>query len=199
MSTPIAASTIAQQAFRLMELSPLSSFADDSEQAAAAREQYFPALDMMLESYDWSFARRVAQLPPATLAAPEIADPDLPHTYELPADLLQLRHVYGGTTFEWRVDGRLLRAGQGAAVTIRYTRRPANEKLLPRLFQLAVSHQLALLLAPRFVQTRTKIEALRVSLDDALSGARRADNHTASQARIDGRPAQGDWATEARR
>lgn len=198
MTTPIAASTIAQQAFRLMEMAPISSFSDDSEQAAAASEQYLPALDMMLESYDWSFARAIAQLAPVAPVAPEIADPDLPTIYGLPADLLQLRHVYGGDGFAWRVDGRLLRAEQGTAVTIRYTRRVDNEKMLPRLFQLAVSHQLALLLAPRFVQSRAKFETLRASLDDAAFAARRADAHSASGARIDGRQPAHDWVSEAR-
>lgn len=197
MSDPIAASTIAAQAFRFMELGAISSFADDSEQASAAAEQYPNALDMALETYDWSFARHLVTLSPATLGEGEIADPDLPHAYALPADCLALRNIHLGDCFAWRIDGRLIRADRADGLTIRYTRRITRETDLPRLFQVVVSYQLAILLAPRFIGSRTKLNDLKADLQNAFDVATRADAHTASHARLDGLGPQPDWAREA--
>ncbi|MBW4972081.1 hypothetical protein KZZ08_00530 [Roseovarius mucosus] len=199
MLSPIAASTIVNQAFRFIELSPVSSFSDESEEATVALEQYPEALKMALESYDWSFARTLRILPPLVLEAPDVADPDLPHAYKLPADCVALRHIYEGDTFAWRVDAGMIRADRADALTIRYTRATERETDLPSLFRTLVSYQLAVLMSPRFVGSRTKQADLVSNLKDAFTAATRADNHTASQARTDGRSDQGDWSHEARR
>ena len=95
MTSPIATSNIASQAFRFAELDAISSFADDTPQAQAAAEQYPEAIDLVLASYDWSFARVLVALPPiATLPAGTIADPDFAGLYQLPDDYLVLRRVY---------------------------------------------------------------------------------------------------------
>lgn len=198
MTVPIAAATILAQAFRIMEIAAPSSFADTSEKAAAALEQYPRARDMALEAHDWSFARRVATLPPLVPSAPDIADPDLPHTMALPGDCLVLRHVYGGDSFAWRIDGEMLRSARPAPLTIRYTYRHERENRLPQTFQLVIAYQLALLLAPRFVTTRTKSDTIRDEMSDAVRIARTNDQHSASHHRMDGTPEPGDWASEAR-
>lgn len=200
MPDPIASSTILPQAFRLMEVTPPSSFDDASEQATAAKEQYNPALRIALESYDWSFARGVQALPAlAALPAGEIADPDLPYAVSLPADFLILRKVYGEDCFNWRVDGRLLRSEQAGPVTIRYTRLIEREKYLPATFQLVVAYHLAVLLMNRFVKTRVKRNELKADLSDAVQAAQINDRHSARIGRIDGLPDSVDWVQEARR
>lgn len=193
----IAASTIVAQAFRSMEIGPVSSFGDDSEQASAAAEQYPHALKMLLEGYDWSFARKMARLP--LRADGDVSlDPDLPYLYTLPDDCVSLRHVVRGSEFAWRIEGRNMRAAQADAIVIRYTSFVARESDLPSVFQLAVALQLAVLLAPRFVGSRTKTADLKNDMDRAVQAAILADAQTASHARLDGRSDQPDWADEAR-
>lgn len=197
MTIDIAASTIVQQACRIMEVTPPSSFDDAGELASSAREQYPNALGMALESYDWSFARTIRSIPPKQLAPPDIADPDLPFTFALPAGCVKLRHVYNAC--KWRIDGSLLRADTSENIIIRYTFRADREANLPKTFQLVVSYQLASLLGPRFVTTRTKRESIRSEATDAMRIAVQNDAWTASHHRIDGTPDEGDWVSEARR
>jgi len=196
MATSIAAANISAQAFRMMELAPISSFADDSPQASDATEQYPIALGMCLEDYDWSFARRLVNLPPATLPSGIAVDVELPNTYALPGDFLILRHVVPECTL-WRIDETLLRSDQTGSITIRYTRKIDDETRLPKVFQTAVSAQLAVLLMPRWVKSRTKKADLISEAGTLLQRARDNDRQSASAARYDGRNRQGDWVAGA--
>ncbi|GGH36349.1 hypothetical protein SAMN05444007_108252 [Cribrihabitans marinus] len=191
---PIAASTIAAQAFRYMELAPIGSFADDSPQASAAREQYTLALKTVLEAHDWSFARRLAGL--AEKAETDTTDPDMIHLYALPADCVALRHVYAPCAL-WRQDGLEIRSELAEKLVVRYTALTQNEALLPASFQTAVSLALAVRLAPQYVSSRTKRSELKLDLQEAIAAAWNADRHSASHARLDGREMQPDWAQEA--
>jgi len=196
MTVPIATSTIAAQAFRLMELSPISSFADDSAQAQAAAEQYPIALTMCLEAADWSFASVLAKLPEASLPSGAAIDDDLTFAYQLPGDCVVLREVVDPTV-RWRRDRDLLRADAAGPLAIRYTGQTSNEAALPATFQTAVAFQLAALLAPIWTGTQSKVSRLEQAGSVALRQAMRIDARQASAARYDGRPMQGDWATEA--
>ena len=90
MPHSIATSGIVAQAFRLIEMSPLSSLGDSGEQAAAAEEQYPVALEACLEACDWSFARRVARLQQVA-PDPVALDPALSFEFERPVALLVVR------------------------------------------------------------------------------------------------------------
>lgn len=197
MPEPIAASTIAAQAFRFMELSPISSFADDSEQAQSAFEQYPLALNTCLEACDWSFASTFAALPPALPGPTVTVDPDLPHLFQLPEDVVVLREVGQGGT-RWRRDRAGLRADEPGPLRVRYTGRITDEANLPAMFQTAVALRLAVLLGPRWLGTQSKMDSLRRDADVALKQAMRADARQASTVRYDGLPDQGDWVHEAK-
>lgn len=197
MSQDIAIETVLLQAFHFMEMTPPASFDDDSERARAARLMYAPALETVLEGYDWSFARRVAVLPAYTPPAPDIADPDLAYAVQLPADCLALRRVYDDAGLSWRLDQDMLRLDREPPVTVRYTARITREKYLPATVRTAIAAQLAVSLTPRFVTTRTKREAIAGALAEAIATARQNDAFTASAARLDGRETATDWADEA--
>lgn len=195
MTNPIATSTIAAQAFRAMQLSAISSFADDTPQAVAAAEQYPIALGMCLEEQDWSFARRLVKLPEAVLPDGTEPDPDLSFTYQLPGDCVKLRLVVGKSV-RWRQDENTIFANQSGGLLIRYTRKTTNESSLPAQFQTAVAYHLAVLLAPAYVGSRTKRRELVQDGVDALALAKRNDARSASQDSWDG-AAHSDWASEA--
>lgn len=194
---PIAASNIAAQAFRYLEKSPISSFADDSEEASAATAQYPLALDMCLEAGDWSFASTLRDLSERAATVDMVTDEDLPHVYTPPADVLRLRDV-GPEGTRWRLDADGLRADAEAPLRIRYTARVTNEAALPAAFQTAVALRLAALLAPRFLNTQSKVQALQDEARYQLKEALRQDARNASHLRYDGLADQGDWVTEAR-
>lgn len=199
MSDSITASTIAQQAFTFMERSPLSALSDDSAEAIDAARVYPQAVDICLEAHDFSFARWLVDLPQlAAVPSGGAADPDLPYTYALPSDCVKLRRI-SPEGFAWRVDGDLVRADVLGGIQLMYTRRVTDTKLLPASFQTAVSAQIAVLLAPYWVTTRTKRESLKDDFRNYLQLAISADRATASAARFDGNPEVGDWVAEATR
>ena len=196
-ATPIAASTIVQQAFRFMEKTPPASFDDASEEAAAAAEQYPLAIGAMLEKADWSFASRLAMLQLVELPLTSAADPDLPYTFGLPGDLVVIREIGDGRV-SWRRDIEGIRCEDAVPLRCRYTCTITNEALLPAEFQRAVSARLATLLAPKFQGTQSKISATAEIERDALKLAMRTYARDASDARYDGLADDGDWVTDAR-
>lgn len=192
------ASTIAQQVCTFLEQSQARALGDDSDLARDIDRAYPQALDICIAAHDFSYARRVVNLAEITqLPATEIADPDLPVTYALPGDYVALRHVYDDVKF--RIDGTYLRSDQSGGVMIRYSRRMAETKFLPASFQTAIAAQIAVLLAPFWVTTRTKRETLKDDFQSYLHLAISADRGTASSSRLDGQPDTGDWVTEATR
>jgi hypothetical protein len=195
MPAPIATSAVVKLAFALMELDPVSSFADDSDQAADAATFYPIALNGTLSGTDWTFASRIASLPQAEILG--IADPYLPFTYQLPLDVLKLRRVADGTA-KFRVDAaRLLRADMPAPLFIRYTAAITDEGAVPEAVQTVIAHRLALLMAPRWVGSQTKRDQLSRDMQMALTEARREDGDQASTERYDEWP--GDWVQGAMR
>lgn len=202
MVTALASSRIAQQAFRFLELSPLSSYADDSDQARAAAEAYPIALSTALAACDWSFASHLASLAQATEAG-LVADPDLPFSFYLPDDFIRMQHVgptSTGIETRWRIDGLVLRSDAPGPQLIRYTRRVENEQQLPGTFQTAVAAQLAILLSARELEAMGKRDRIKQDYEAALTQAMREDRQSASSQRFraDGGDAESDWVSEAR-
>lgn len=179
MPQPISASLIPAQAFVFLQLAPLSSFADDSTEAADAARVYPEALRMVLEMAEWSFATRIALQTEADLLEGDQPDPDLPHVYVLPDDCVALRHVYG-LQVSWREDQTYIRCTQPGTLRIRYTHLVANEARLPATFRTAVALQMAVLLSGKYLTTRTKAADLRADFDQALARALRNDGRKAS-------------------
>ena len=197
MTLPIATSTIVAQAWRFMELAPISSFDDDTEQARSAAEQYPNAPRECLARADWSFASIVATLPEALRPATVADDPDLPYFYQRPAGLVQLLEV-GTPDTVWRLDRDGLRASDPAPLRVRYTGEITNEAILPAAFQNAVSLRLALLLGPRWLGTQSKLRILEQQFDIELARAKKQDSRSASGRRYDNSLTSGDdWSQSA--
>ena len=198
MPTAIATATIVPQCFRFLEVTPPSSLDDDSDKAQDAAEQYPTALRQCLEAADWSFASVFVMLPPAIIPLPFTSDPDLPYTYTLPGDIVRLQEV-GDLGVRWRRDAAALRADDAGPLRVRYTAMVDDETSLPANFRVVVALHLALLLAPRWLVTQSKTQALEARAADLMKLAMRQDARMASEARYDGLPDQGDWAAEATR
>jgi hypothetical protein len=194
MPAPVSTSSIVAQAFRFLERTPVSSLADDSEEATAAAEQYPVALRHVLERVDWSFASTRRTLSAAEDLYP---DPVLPWLYLLPEDAVKVREV-GDVGTRWRIDRDGLRSDAAAPLPVRYTGMIRDETSLPAMVQTALSLRLAWLLGPRFLETQSKIDGLDAQYRDTLKQAAREDARTASPGRYDGLPDQPDWAMEAR-
>lgn len=197
MPSPVATSTIVAQAWRFMELSPISSFADDTEQARSAAEQYPNALRECLSRADWSFASAIANLPEAVLPATVAEDPELPYFYQVPGDLVRLLEAGEPGTL-WRRDRDGLRSDAPGPLRIRYTGLTTNEAILPAAFQTAVALRLATLLGPRWLGTATKLRELERRFETELAQARKQDSRSASGARYDNDLTDsGDWSQSA--
>jgi hypothetical protein len=197
MTLPYATSTIVAQAFGMVELSPPSSFADDTPQAADATAYYPQALDICLELVDWGFASRMVALSETALPEGAIADPDLPYVFRLPGDCIALREVKLRGA-KYRLDETILRCDQPAPLPIRYTRRLSNEAALPATFRTLVALQLAVYLAPRWLGVEAKRQALQDNLTNARATAARVDARTASPEAY-GESGATDWVAEALR
>ncbi len=200
MTFPFATSTIVAQAFGMVELSPPSSFADDTPQAQDAVQHYASSLDICLELNDWSFASRMVALSSAALPEGVIADPDLPFSFRLPGDCIALREVKTRAV-RFRLDEMILRADQPGPLPIRYTRRITDEASLPATFRTLVAAQLAVLMAPRWLGVDTKRASLADQLRLARAEASRVDARSASaEPWGDGRSSGSrDWVAEALR
>lgn len=194
MALNYATSTIVSDAFRQMELDPISSFGDATEQASAAAEQYPEAMKQCLEAVDWSFASKFENLPEAANLP---VDADLPHNFVRPADLLRLIEVQPRSVC-WRLDMDALRADHPAPLHIRYMAEITDESKLPSLFKRAVALRLAANLALRWTSS-TRARYLANEADSALKIAMRADRSAASTQRYDGRARCSDWVEGALR
>lgn len=193
-----ATSTVVAQAFRLLEMTPPSSFADQSEKAVAVAQQYPVVLEALLELCEWSFATKLAELSETPLPEGQARDPDLAFLYQVPGDLLMVRAVDPRGTV-WRRDADFLRADQPKMLSIRYTARVSDETRMPASFRTALSHRLAADLSSRFAASRGKARDLVETAALALQQAVQADRNNASPRRWDGRDAPGDWVAEALR
>jgi hypothetical protein len=198
MSTQIAIaqSGIAAQAFIYMEMSPISSLADETEKAEAARAVYPQALNMLLEQADWSFASKRRDLLQTEVPANVGLDPTMPYFFKRPADAVILREVGDGHT-RWELLTDHLRADVPGPLSVRYTAQIADETRLSAQFRDAVALQLAVLLSGLFVPTHTKRDALARMLQEKTLLALQVDARNASP-----RPWQmdrdhGDWVREA--
>jgi hypothetical protein len=197
MTSFIATSTIVAQAWRFMELSPISSFDDNTEQARSAAEQYPNALRECLARADWSFASTVASLPEATRPQTVAEDPELPYFFQAPGDTVRLLEV-GDPTTRWRRDRDGLRADVPGPLRIRYTALITNETTLPAAFQTAVALRLAMLLGPRWLGTATKLRELDRRFEVELAQTKKQDSRSASGARYDNDLTDSaDWAQSA--
>lgn len=198
MAEPIATSTIAAQAFRLMELGPISSFADETPQAQDAAQQYPVARRVCLEACDWSFASSIADLPEAELPVGTARSGAFPFLFKLPAKCLRVREVLD-PMIEWRLDGDFLRADAAGPLSVRYTSDVENETRFPAMFIEAVAFRLAAMLAPRWIGAANKLQLLMQGAEQQLKEAMRADARQASSARYDGAPQGYDWLVEVLR
>lgn len=197
MTTAVSASTIAAQAFREMELSPISSFADDTPQAQAANDQYPIALNMCLEAADWGFASVTVSLP-QNATGPQYTDPDLPYAFQVPSDCLVVRE-FGDRWSKWRLEkGGLIRSADAGPVRLRYTATVATETKMPATFQTAVAYQLAILLAPTWLGTVTKRQLMDQHFQKAMAAAMNFHAEEASQAPWYGDELPEDWVADAR-
>lgn len=197
MPTTSATSTIIAQAFRIMEMAPISSFGDDTPMARDAAEQYPVARRMCLSSNDWSFASTIADLPERADITP--VDHDLPFSFTIPSDCVRLIGPVDKPV-SWRRDRDAIRADAPGPLRVRYTSDVEIEDQLPATFQTAVAYQLAVLLAPRWVGAQARIAGIEDKAVIALRAAMKEDARSASLERYDGRTDHvADWVEFARR
>ena len=152
-------------------------------------------MDLCLEACDWSFASVLAHLPASALPEGAAEDADLPYSYKLPGDFLMMQEL-DEPGARWRRDRDLLRANVAAPLRVRYTARITDETALPAIFRTAVAYQLAALLAPRWIATRTKVADLQTMAAQTLRQAMARDRGQASPARYDGRDEPFDYWDE---
>lgn len=193
-SSPATASILTEACIALERTAP-SSLEDGTELARDLAELYPRAVKRCLEAGDWSFAGRIASLP--ELAA-DGADDDLPYRYALPADCVAIREVNNGLD-QWRRDADCIRCDAPAPLRLRYLRGDVPEDQWPAEFASAVALTWAAMLAPKWLQTAAKVEALASAARRALGQAMRNHARDGSPVRYDGGLDEGDWVTEARR
>lgn len=198
MPSSPAVELIARQACVAMERTPPSSLDDDTDLARDLKDFYEDARDQCLEAADWSFASKLAFLPPLVVTGDYVQDPDLPFLYAYPQDAKMLLEVGNGLD-RWRRDAVGIRADVAPPLRVRYTARYIAEARWPAEFRQAVALALAVMLAPKWLQTATKQQDIERRAEKALKKAMRNHARDASPARYDGLDEQGDWVTEARR
>lgn len=194
MSGAEATSTIVLEAFALAELSPPSSFADTSSEAADANTFFKKAMRWTMEQDPWSFARKWEALPKTT-----VTPPVEPFTVEfrLPGDFV--RFIQYDQKCTWQRNGDLIWSDADDLV-LWYVYLPTDESKLPEVVQSTIAHRMAWLLSGKYAKSLNRKQDIQNSLREALLEAKRLDAPYQSVTRFDGRNTyhSNDWAERGR-
>jgi hypothetical protein len=178
---------VANLALQYMGRGAFITALDENTQAARVMRLQLPyARDAVLRAFPWNFAQRRAALPAnATVPIFEFAA-----AYDLPNDCLWCHTVYGGDTWDWRVEGRQVLANIGAPLNIKYTSRITDLASADPLFFQALAARLGSDCAMSLTETASKANQLWQLYTSKLREARAVDSQEGQQ---DSMP-DGSWS-----
>lgn len=157
---------------------------EDSNAARTMLLRYPYARDATLRDYEWNFASARASLPSTTAPAFEFAN-----AFDLPADCLKVREVFGGNKYDWKIEGRQILTNLAAPLLIKYTRRVTNVGEMAPDFVTALATRMASECAVSLAESSEKAGNLWQAYTALLIGARGAD---AQEGQAEQLP-QGSW------
>ncbi|MCE9521077.1 MAG: hypothetical protein K8S25_01435 [Alphaproteobacteria bacterium] len=145
---------------------------DEASQAARACKLRYPyARDAVLRAYDWNFAGRRAEIAKNAVApAFEYAN-----AYDLPADCLLVRTVFGGDAEKWVVEGRQILTDMGDPIFVKYTALVTDVAQFDPLFVEALSARIGSDIAVQLSESVSRSQGLWQVYQAKLVDARRRD------------------------
>ncbi|MDH4385133.1 MAG: hypothetical protein QE280_06800 [Caulobacter sp.] len=187
---PASLTAIGNAALARLGQGGILSLDDEDDRARWIRSRIEDVRDLVLRTGRWHFAVARAQLPAEAVAPPF----GFARQYPLPADCLQLVDVVGlpaapGGAFA--LEGGRILTNAAAPLSIRYVRRVVDVAAWDPLFAEAVVCRLAMDLAEKLTQSRSRAEAAARDYQLALREAFRVN---AIEAPPELTP-DGDWLT----
>jgi hypothetical protein len=159
---------------------------DEDSQAARVMRQHLPyARDAVLRAYPWNFAQRRAAIA-ADATAPDF---EFSYSYTLPDDCLWCHTVYGGSTQDWKVEGRKVYTNMSAPLQIKYTARVTDLAGADPLFFQALAARLGSDCATTLTESGGKANDLWQVYQAKLREARAVDAQEGQAERFP----QGSW------
>lgn len=159
---------------------------DEASQAARACKLRYPyARDAVLRAYDWNFAAKRAELP-KNAATPAF---EYANAFDLPADCLLVRSVFGGESERWVVEGRQILTDMGDPIFIKYTGLVGEPTRFDALFVEALAARIASDIAIQLSESTTRAQGMWQLYQAKLIEARRRDAQEGQPERLP----HGDW------
>lgn len=166
--------TICNMALAHLGQAPINSYDDENERARRCKLFYPIALQTLLKAHPWRFADVTAPLARVPWSWRGL---EWGHAYMRPADALRVHGVYGTESLQVKYrevsikQGRILLT-RAPARWVNYTRKITNTDLFDADFSLALSWELAVLLAPSLSKDDSDINRCRQMAAETLDTAR---------------------------
>jgi len=137
----------------------IQSFSEDSKSSRACQAFYGLTRDLLLEEFDWNFARKFKAL--TVIDLPTEEKPEIRFAYQLPADCVSPRKLWPYLQRDyWEVLGDKLYCNREEDVSLYYTSAITNSQL----FSVAFANTLAGALATKLASIVAQDKALAKSL-----------------------------------
>ena len=163
---------IANQALGRLGARRITSFADGTTEAEAARMYYYSARDRLLEHYTWDFAVQMVQL------AADITPPlfNRAAKFALPADFMRLMRPFveaNPSGFDLIIQSGFIYTNMSAPINLRYVAQIEDVTRFSPSFHDALVLKLAHDMCEMLTQSNTKKDLLAREFKDVIADARR--------------------------
>lgn len=169
-----------------LSTSRIESLDQNNENARKCNAIFTFERDALLEDHDWGFARKEATL---ALLATSPTTEDWEYQYQLPGDLIAIRHMESDLLYKQFGDTIYT---NHTTPKIQYTYRVTNAALFTPLFSIALSHKIAEKLAFGITQNASMAAESAKQAKKAVDMAKWSD----AQQGISNVPIVGDLITE---
>ena len=156
---------------------PIQSLSDDTKNARMCNNRFAYIRNSVLESYEWSFATKIADLALLSIPTPPTLsiNPNLPYLYAAPADLLKI--IHGSDLYDdyELADGVIY--GRYSPMSIKYTWHNTNSASYSYCGAECIAWRLAADLAYALTNSQPTAEAMAKGYEMELRNARYSDSH----------------------
>jgi hypothetical protein len=178
--------SVANLALGWLGLDPIISLDDPTNSAALCKQNLAPLRDALLESSDWTFAQKRAELAPSASVPPW----GYAYQFEIPIDCLRICYVTDSPDIyesmpmqQWVKEGRCILTNS-ASCFIRYSSSIEDPKMWSEGFGQSLAARLAIDICMPTTDSTTFMQAMQALFAEKLETAKTNDTRQGTQQRI---------------
>ncbi len=178
--------SVANLALGWLRLDPIISLDDPTNSAALCKQNLAPLRDALLESSDWTFAQKRAELAPSAI----VPAWGYAYQFEIPIDCLRLGYVtdspdqYESTPMQqWVKEGRYILTNSSSCF-IRYSSSVEDPKVWSEGFSQALAARLAIDICMPLTSSATFMQSMQALFAEKLETAKTDDMRQGTAQRI---------------